>query len=85
MKASAAIENEGTGVLSVTYNLQDVPYEQFPFRAYSIHKMALWTGFEVVAVVPGIIRRGVVNSSWRETRGGTASMQYPSLLGLLVS
>jgi hypothetical protein len=66
MEASAAIENEGTEILSDTHNLQDVPYLQFPVRAYSLHKImiALQLGFEGSAAASEIIRRGIVDSSW---------------------
>jgi hypothetical protein len=70
MEASAAVENRGTEILSNTYNLQNVPYGQFLVRAYVLHKTSLKPGFEGVAAVSGIIRRDIVNSSRRETRGG---------------
>jgi hypothetical protein len=78
MEASAAIENEGTDILSDTYNLQDIPYLQSPVRAYSIHKIALQQGIEGLGAV-SVIRWRIVNSS------RVCRMQYLSLLGLLLS
>ena len=71
METSTAIENEGTEILSDTYNLQDVPNEQFPgpFRAYCMHKIALWPGFEAVAAVSETVGPSGAACQWRRSLG----------------